>query len=170
MRRPAPEGFSLIELVALLVILGLIALTVGLAGAGGSTASRQRRAMEDLAALVSLARAEAMKLSSVQSVEIEATGGDLSFRAGERERSWTGVGLVIAGRGRTVAETPRREIDRLQVAFDGLGRTRDRVIVFDGTGGDPDEGQANRGRMWALGFDPVSGAVHVEIVGDRRTD
>lgn len=140
----------------MLVILGLVAATVGIAAGGSNIAGKQHRAMEELSAQVGLARAEAMQLSNDRSAEIGAEKGDLTLRVGERIRSWRNVGLVIAGRGRTIAETTRNEVERVEITFDGLGRTRDRVIVFDGR----DAG----GRMWALEFDPISGAVRVETV------
>jgi hypothetical protein len=140
-----------------LVILGLVAAAVGIAGAGGNVTAKQHRAMEQLSAQLGLARAEAMKLSSDRTAHITATDGVLALEIGERSRSWGELGLVIAGRGRTVAETARHEVDRVDVVFDGLGRTRDRVIVFDG--------RKAGGRMWALEFDPLSGAVRAEDVG-----
>ena len=161
------RAFTLIELIAVLVILSIVAAAVGIASTAGSIASKQSRAMKELTGLVGLARAEAMKLSGEQTARITTPDGALTVHVGERERTWGDVGLVIAGRGRTVAETPRAEVDRLDIVFDGLGRTRDRVIIFDGTesGGGAGGGGGGRGRMWAMEFDPVSGAPRVEIVG-----
>lgn len=152
------RAFSLIELLAVIAILALVATTVGMASGGGSLATKQHRAVAELAGLVGLVRAEAMKTSSDQTAQITSIEGVLALKAGERERHWKNVALVIAGQGRTVEETPRREVERVDVAFDGLGRTRDRVIVFDGRKGG--------GRMWALEFDPISGAPKVVDLGE----
>ncbi len=157
--RPCPPpararagGFTLIEVLAVVLIVGLVAGAVAAAAGAGSVEARQRRAVEDLAAILALTRAEAMQRSTAQRATIEAgEDGRLTLRAEERVREWPDAGLELAARGRTVYETAPLAGRAIDVAFDSLGRTSERVVVLDG--------REAGGRMWLLTFDPLSGAV-----------
>lgn len=140
------RGFTMLELV---VVLALLALVVGLvlpSLGSWSRAGRARDAVFGVQAVLLTERAEAMRRAERRSVELLVDERGLSVKAGEDQRAWDAPGL-------RVRDAKGAIVTRASAEFDGSGRTGARRWTIE-----PSDGG---GTLWAIEFDPVSGAAEL---------
>ena len=156
------NAFTLLELLVVIAIVAVIAGTVAV-GVGRSAPDRQvGRALQEAASELALARVEAMQRGTAAMVELWVTDGAMHLARGERNRTWRVPRLTIAPVASVTTRLQRVEADLgphggVVAAFDTMGRTRERRWeVWT---------EEAPGRIWAIEFEPVSGAPRLRKPG-----
>lgn len=156
MRGPrSSSAFTLLELLVVIAIVAVIAGTLAVSVARSTPERVMTRALDEVTTELSIARVEAMQRGRPESVELWATEKELGLARGERERLWAVAKAVIVPSRSVTTRLQRVEPDGgrfggVRADFDTMGRTHARrwEVWYDGT----------PGRIWAIEFDPVSGA------------
>ncbi len=157
------RGFTLLEVLVVIAIVAIIAGTLAVGVARNSPDRMVGRAMEEITTELSVARVEAMQRGRVEVVDVGPEEGGVRLVRGERVRGWKTPKVQLQSqRGVTTrfgnpdeSEEAHRGVIRAE--FDTMGRTRARrwEVWIDGA----------PGRIWAIEFDPVSGAPRLRKPG-----
>lgn len=182
--RRVVKGFTLIELLVVVMIVGALATMVVRAVGRGAPAARERSAIDRIAGELTRARVAAMRGGAMGDMPVVL---ELDGQAGVASlRSFATDEVVDLG-GLTPVSTVGEPVAMLAAAFGADGRTDQRAWLFVSEGVNAYRlGQAGylaadwsdrrrdasttagEGRLWRIGFDPVSGAPKPELVWDDR--
>lgn len=153
------RGFTLLELVLVLAILALAAGMIVPAMGGWSRAGKLREAVGGIRTMLLVERVEAMRRGERRRLEVTAGESGLAATSGgELRSSWDAGGIGLR-------DSAGRVVERLAAEFDASGRTVERRWEFRAEG--PRGGGA--GTMWAIVFDPVTGAAELRRGGAEGT-
>jgi len=147
-----------------IAIVGLLAGVVIPSVARLAAGADPRRTLDRLSAELAMARSEALRASREVAVRVSAADDAILF---ERDDQETAEATALAARwlGAPAEGAGAVGPGGVETVFGPTGLASRRSLVFSDEGG---EG----GRLWAITFDPVSGAVGpaelIERQGERR--
>lgn len=152
------SAFTLLELLVVIAIAAAIASTIAVGLARSGPERSVRRALEGVAIELTMARVEAMHRGEPATIEVWVTPDEVRLLRGDREKAWRADRVsIVPVRGVTTSlmreETVLGPHGGVMVAFDTMGRTRERRWEV--------WSEAARDRIWAIEFEPVSGAPRV---------
>lgn len=161
-QRPRARGFTLLELLVVIAIVAIIAGTLAVGVARSTPERLLSRALEAITMELSVARVEAMQRGEIETVEVGLNDAGVRLARGTRIRTWKTPPVLMQASAGVTTRFGRPENDAgaegvLRAVFDTMGRTKARrwEVWIDGA----------PGRIWAIEFDPVSGAPRVRKPG-----
>lgn len=152
--RRGRAGFTLLELLVVLVIVALVAGLIAPALGRDAVRQEERRQCTELTTLLAAQRVDAMRAGRPVAVSLFLGAGEMAAtRASDPPRVWKGWRTeLLDAQGRAASEAI--------VPFDAVGRTRARELSFRALDGSD--------RIWAVVFDPISGAPSLRLHTEER--